>query len=1152
MQFLGKIPLQWSHRHITARVNCRYYMQSFCNETTNNSCLVNHKSHISFFHTSCQTRKQRGEDDFPDDSSRGYYGFDPGLHKNVYQNELQRLHDRRRHREDDKKLSKGVRGYWYENIERRYEGSGELEKTTEKFRTDKRGVDKPTSVRDYFYIKRDHEVANSGYATLKATVRTEIQIQHAVQTHARKKAKSIVDELVRKKETPSANQEHYEHEVSKTKSLAYEHPTSPGEKKYVSCPLPDKYSPAYVESSWYEWWEKQDYFKPRSDVSDEDQFVICLPPPNVTGSLHIGHALGCSIQDALVRWHRMSGRKALWIPGSDHAGIATQVVVEKDLWREEKKTRHDIGRDAFIRRAWKWKEEKGSRIYDQMRRLGCSLDWSREKFTLDPSMTRAVNEAFIRLYNQGLIYRSSRLVNWSCALQSTISDIEVDKLQIDKKTYLSVPGYEKKVAFGMITNFAYPLSDSDEELIVSTTRIETMLGDVAVAVHPDDSRYTCYHGRHVRHPFSQELIPIITDEMVEIGFGTGVVKITPGHDQNDFDVGVRHGLPLQNILSESGCMVNVPQPFTGMPRFEARAAVLKALKQHGMLRESRNHAMALPVCSRSGDVIEPLLKDQWHVDVTKMSECAREAVKDGNVKLIPESHEKVWENWLRESRPWCVSRQLWWGHQVPAYWAEHTSTGQGSWIVAHSYAEALSEASSVLQCHQDELHIKQDEDVLDTWFSSGLFPFACLGWPDKSSSDLNSFYPTSLLETAGDILFFWVARMVMLGPVLTGKLPFHTVLMHALLRDAHGRKMSKSLGNVIDPMDVIYGTTLKKLQDKLQDSNLPDKELKKASEGLKKDFPAGITECGADALRFSLCSYQTQAHELNVNPIHIRSHRNFCQKIWQAFRFCSPEWHLNGYPDITSTQFSVILNGCSATDLWILSRLSALVSTCNTSFKEYNLNTACLALDNFWRGDFCDVYIEYSKATYNDSRDTEECLQRKQCVSNITYHCISTALRCLSPFMPYLTEELYQRLPGRVYDSVMIAQYPQTIDYRWSSPSLDNGMNEVRSVITKTLAVRQILNNEGISVQRTILKADHSDMAALLQSHADVLKRLARCEAGRMGTDWPEFSCDVGSGCRAYMQTSHAGSIDQVQAMLEEKLMQKQQKAEGDKRTKNI
>ena len=574
-------------------------------------------------------------------------------------------------------------------------------------------------------------------------------------------------------------------EKKKEKEITeYTEKTPKGEKKSTTCDLPKSYSPKYVEAAWGEWWEKQGMFKPeygRENVYEDNplgHFTIMIPPPNVTGTLHLGHALTLSVEDCIVRYNRMLGKTTLWNPGCDHAGIATQVVVEKRLKKEKNLSRHDLGREAFVDEIWKWKNEKGGSIYDQIRKMGASVDWDRAAFTMDPKLARAVKAAFISQYNRGVIFRSNRLVNWSCALQSAISNIEVDSKELEGRTELPVPGYPEKVEFGVIVSFSYKLEDGSGEIIVATTRIETMLGDVAIAVHPDDKRYSHLVGKHCLHPFvpNRKLI-IVADDYVKMDFGTGAVKITPAHDQNDYDIGQRHDLKQISIFDDLGFVANTGTKFDGMKRFEARKAVEEELKTIGQYVEKKDNPMIVPVCSRSKDIIEPMLKPQWYVDTKDMAARACDVVKNNEVKIIPKDHEKTWFRWLEDSRPWCISRQLWWGHRIPAYFAkvqgDHKSFENDNeyWIVAEDEAAAIKQAAKKFETNEDKISVEQDPDVLDTWYSSALYPMSAFGWPEKNP-ELDRFYPGHLLETGHDILFFWVARMVMFSLDLNDKIPF--------------------------------------------------------------------------------------------------------------------------------------------------------------------------------------------------------------------------------------------------------------------------------------------------------------------------------------------------------------------------------------------
>ncbi|KAG8224272.1 hypothetical protein J437_LFUL005078 [Ladona fulva] len=934
-------------------------------------------------------------------------------------------------------------------------------------------------------------------------------------------------------------------------SAIYTYDTPMGEKKNTSCPMPDAYSPKYVEAAWYSWWEKQQFFKPeygRSSVLEPNpkgKFVIVIPPPNVTGSLHLGHALASSVQDALTRWNRMKGKTTLWVPGCDHAGIATQVVVEKKLWKEEGKTRHDYGREQFIEKIWEWKNQKGHRIYDQLRKMGCSVDWDRASFTMDPKLCEAVTEAFLRLHSEGYIYRSERLVNWSCTLKSAISDIEVDKVELPGRTLLSVPGYKDKVEFGVLISFAYKIEgQEDAELVVATTRVETMLGDTAVAVHPDDPRYKQFHGLRVVHPFCSRTLPIVCDDFVDMNFGTGAVKITPAHDQNDYEVGKRHELPMINILSEEGIIIGDCGEFTGMPRFVARKAVLKALKEKNLYRETKDNPMVVPICSRSKDVVEPLLKPQWYVNCEQMAKDAMEAVNSGELKIIPEHHKKTWFHWMENIRIFELDNR---------YWTE----------------------------------------------------------------DLEAFFPNTLLETGHDILFFWVARMVFFGQKLTGKLPFKEVFLHALVRDAHGRKMSKSLGNVIDPMDVISGITLEDLQNQLNSSNLDPKEIEKAKQGQKEDYPNGIPECGTDALRFALCAYTSQGRDINLDILRVQGYRFFCNKLWNATRFAlmyldsdiNPSdsenvsakslchqnsmensshvqylfssikalvWtdnyvvarvlqeiddyladhsYMEGYC-LSQTDLNVfealccecVGNGDSVggvvvlqedkymhlhrwirhvnalskdfkstgmsskpkvsmfamsrpqetvskapMDVWIHSRLAAAVKACNDGFAAYDLPMATTACYNFWLYELCDVYLEYLKPILQGDKTTETA--RSAQLTLIT--CLDVGLRLLSPFMPFITEELYQRLPdvagSNRHISICVAPYPENDDYPWQNSEVEAEVEFIQKLVHVVRSARSDYNLPNKTKTEANVYCMDDRTTDIVEKYAQVIATLAYC-----------------------------------------------------------
>lgn len=812
--------------------------------------------------------------------------------------------------------------------------------------------------------------------------------------------------------------------------------TVPGEKKDMSRPMAPSYSPRHVESAWYAWWERSGFFTPEYAAREgaakdaQERFVMLLPPPNVTGSLHVGHAMMGAVEDALARWHRMCGKEVLYLPGCDHAGIATQAVVEKKLKKERNVTRHDLGREAFLKEIWAYKAQYGDRIYQQLRRLGASVDWTRACFTLDPQANAAVNEAFVRMFDDGLIVRANRLVNWSGKLQTALSDLEVDMVEIEPHSWHAVVGHRKeKYEFGTMTSFVYRLEDGSGEIVIMTTRPETVFADTAVAVHPSDERYRLFHGKRVIHPITGKSLPVIVDEVADPAFGTGALKISPAHDHTDFVVGQRHGLDFVVVLDEHNRMNEQAPGYEGMARYDAREAVIEAAKRNGTFRGQTAHAMSLPVCSRSGDFVEPRMMPQWWCRCNNMATQALAAERDGHLSIAPAEYRKVWENWLGNIRDWCLSRQLWWGHRIPAYQVfpspppspSNSSSQQASeetWVVGRTEEEALQRAKAQFP-EAVEIRLAQDPDVLDTWFSSGLWPLSTLGWPEKTP-DLDRFFPSTLLETGGDILFFWVARMVMMSMYLTGKVPFSQVFLHAIIRDAHGRKMSKSLGNVIDPIDVIQGISLAELHATLERGNLDRAEVERAKEGQRRDFPNGIPECGTDALRFALCSYVAHGRDVNLSIAKVESFRKFCNKLWNACRFAQMKLG----DDFGPSEVFALSGSETPADKWILSRLDRAIKDTSDGFVSYSLMHATAAVHSFWLYDLCDVYIEAIKPVLPDA---SACGPVADAARQVLYYCMEQGLRLLHPFMPYVTEELYQRLPRRPrdkYPSISVSPFP--------------------------------------------------------------------------------------------------------------------------------
>ncbi|WVQ98646.1 valine-tRNA ligase [Kwoniella sp. CBS 9459] len=818
--------------------------------------------------------------------------------------------------------------------------------------------------------------------------------------------------------------------------------TAPGEKKDVSGNLPSGYDPIQVEAAHYDWWTKKGFFKPRygSDGKpvDKGTFCITFPPPNVTGNLHIGHALTVSLQDALIRWKRMQGHTVLYLPGYDHAGIATQAVVEQRLMKTEGHSRHHYGREKFLEKVWDWKDEYQKKITLQMQRLGGSFDWDRVAFTMNDTLSKAVIEAFCQMHEKGLLYRANRLVNWCVYLNTSLSNLEVDQKSLTGKTEMNVKGYDEKekFAFGVITSFAYPIENSDEKIIIATTRPETMLGDTAIAVHPDDPRYKHLHGKFAVHPFLDRKIPIITDSItVDMEFGTGAVKITPAHDPNDFECGIRNNLEFINLMNDDGTYNENAGPYKGMKRFHIRNAVIRDLKEKGLYVEEKDNEMQIPVCSRSGDVVEQIMKPQWWVSCKPMAEDALARTRAGELEIKPKTSAGDWVRWMENMQDWCVSRQLWWGHRIPAYILR--IEGEGSpdtasdknWIVARTLEEADAKAKEKAQGKKYTL--EQDEDVLDTWFSSGLWPFSTMGWPEETA-DMEHFYPNSILETGWDILFFWVARMVFFGNTITDKMPFKEVYCHPMVRDAYGRKMSKSLGNVIDPLDVITGQNLQKLHNDLRMGNLPQKEIIKAEDGQKKLFPKGIPQCGTDALRFALCNYTSGGRDINMDIGRVEGYRKFCNKLWNATKFCLFRLDLvdlNGVRQQSNFKPnpSALPTGKEGIhEKWLFHKLNIASAAVSNALENRDFADATNAAYQFFLNDFCDVFIEATKPLF----EADTAAEVKLSAQNTLYTCLEGGLKLLHPFMPYVTEDLWQRLPRREGDeceSIMLAPFPEHI-----------------------------------------------------------------------------------------------------------------------------
>jgi len=779
------------------------------------------------------------------------------------------------------------------------------------------------------------------------------------------------------------------------------------------------YNPAAIEQRWYQFWEEKTYFEPSGgkNADNRERYCIMLPPPNVTGSLHMGHAFQDTIMDTLSRWQRMKGAETLWQPGTDHAGIATQMVVERKLLAQGK-SRHDLGREKFVAAVWDWKEQSGDTITMQMRRLGASVAWSRHRFTMDDDLSYAVTKVFVTLFNEGLIYRGKRLVNWDPVLHTALSDLEVITKQ------------EK----GKLWHIRYPRTDGRGYLVVATTRPETLLGDTAVAVNPDDERYRDLLGMELELPLTGRTIPIIEDEYVDAEFGSGCVKITPAHDFNDYEIGKRHGLPMINVLdADASLNQNAPEAYRGLDRFEARQKILEDLESQGLLEKTEDHNMMIPRGDRSNAIIEPYLTDQWYVKIAPLAKPAIEAVEDGRICFVPGNWSKTYFDWMHRIEDWCISRQLWWGHRIPAWYDP-----AGNILVGMNEEDARRRAGLA-----DEVELHQDEDVLDTWFSSALWPFSTLGWPEQTES-LDRFYPTSVMVTGFDIIFFWVARMIMMGLKFMGDVPFRTVYIHGLIRDGQGQKMAKSKGNVLDPLDLIEGIDLETLVSKRTASLMQPRMAPAIEKATRKEFPEGIPAFGTDALRFTFAALATTGRDIRFDLGRIEGNRNFCNKLWNAARFV-----------LMQTDGSKIAAAkCPGTiDRWILSRLNNALSQIDQHLCDYRLDLAAQTLYEFIWNEYCDWYLEFAKPLLQTGSPSERSSTR-----HTLLHVLETILRSLHPMMPFITEEIWQKVKtplGIEGDSIMMQPFPVTGS---TDSEAEDDINWLKEVIQGIRRIRSELN----------------------------------------------------------------------------------------------
>jgi len=826
----------------------------------------------------------------------------------------------------------------------------------------------------------------------------------------------------------------------------------------------EKYDPTQIETKWYQNWEKNGYFKAGAtgNTDSNETYCIMIPPPNVTGTLHMGHAFQDTIMDTLIRYHRMQGKDTLWQPGTDHAGIATQMVVERQL-NAQGTSRAELGRDAFVDKVWQWKEQSGNTITNQLRRMGASPDWSRQRFTMDDGLSAAVMKVFVDLHEEGLIYRGQRLVNWDPTLNTALSDLEVESVEEN----------------GFMWHFNYPVADenglaTDQFLTIATTRPETLLGDTAVAVNPEDDRFKHLIGQHVLLPICDRLIPIVGDEHADPEKGTGCVKITPAHDFNDYQVGQRHDLPSLNILNfDATINKNAPAAYQGLARYDARKAVVTEMERLGLLVEIKPHTLMVPRGDRSGDVIEPMLTNQWYVDAKTLAKPAIEAVDSGEIKFVPDNWKNTYYAWMNDIQDWCISRQLWWGHRIPAWYDE-----QDNIYVGLDEADARKKHNL-----SDDIKLRQDNDVLDTWFSSALWPFATLDWPENSK-ELQTYYPTNVLVTGFDIIFFWVARMIMMGIKFMDNIPFKEVYIHGLVRDSNGQKMSKSKGNVLDPIDLIDGISLESLLEKRTQGLMQDqpKKIEQIKQATIAEFPEGIKPYGCDAMRFTFASLASTGRDINFDMGRVEGYRNFCNKIFNASRFV-----FMNTEDYVHTEFDI--SKASTVEKWIVSRLQDCIVEYRKHMDRYRLDLASQAIYDFFWNEYCDWFLELSKPLLKT--------EQKHQLQNTLLYVLDQALRLLHPIMPYVTEEIWQEVKSKLdiqTESIMISAFPVVNESLIDS----RAETEIKWVKSLTLGVRQIRGEMNIppSKKLTVLlsQANQQDQT-FMQTNLPLLKTMARLDS---------------------------------------------------------
>ncbi|MBT8078024.1 MAG: valine--tRNA ligase [Gammaproteobacteria bacterium] len=819
--------------------------------------------------------------------------------------------------------------------------------------------------------------------------------------------------------------------------------------------MDNTYQPKAIEQRIYERWESNGWFAPRGDG---ERYCIVIPPPNVTGSLHMGHGFDDTIQDVLTRYHRMLGHRTLWQPGMDHAGIATQMVVER-LLNAEGVSKHDLGREKFVERVWQWKEESGGKIASQMRRLGASVDWSRDRFTMDDGCSEAVRHVFVSLYDDGLIYRGKRLVNWDPVLHTALSDLEV--LSEEEP--------------GNLWHFRYPLASGDGHLVVATTRPETMLGDTAVAVHPEDERYRSLIGQEIVLPIVGRRIPIIADDYVDASFGTGCVKITPAHDFNDYEIGQRHDLPMVNILTDDASLNDdVPEAYRGMDRFDARKAIVAEFERLGLLDKVEDYVVKIPRGDRSGAVVEPYLTDQWYVDIKPLAEPAIDAVKDGRIRFVPDNWSKTYFEWMNNIQDWCISRQLWWGHRIPAWYDD-----DGKVYVGHSEEDVRSKYDL------GERALKQDEDVLDTWFSSGLWPFSTMGWPQKTEA-LDDFYPGNVLVTGFDIIFFWVARMIMMGLRFMDDVPFKNVYIHGLILDPDGQKMSKSKGNVLDPLDLIDGIELESLLEKRTSGMMQEHLIPRVEEATRKQFPNGIDEFGTDALRFTFAALATTGRDIRFDVGRIEGYKNFCNKLWNASRYVlSYAEKLDERP----TQITVV-------DRWIRKRLDLTISNVRRHLDSYRLDLAAQEIYDFTWHEFCDWYLELTKPVLQSDEYSDDIKRgTRKCLVEI----LEELLRLIHPLMPFITEEIWQKAApyaGVDGDTIMTQPFPAG-EQGLHDPTALADVEWIKGFILGIRQIRGEMNLNPGQMLPVLMQNAPADAQRCARDYFALLSRVGRVESIR-------------------------------------------------------